>query len=101
MKFSDKEIRNKIESSLKACKYSKRKRQDIAFHMVDWLDDFSELYQFYRNPKKYKANEVEKLLLDCLVHVPNHIAAAAKLMTEIGVSDIFEVGAVEIDSGAK
>ena len=95
MKFSEEKIRNKIEHSLKVCSYSKRKRQDIAFHMVDWLDDFSRLYRFYRNPNKYKPEEVEELLMDYFVHVPNHIAAAAKLMIEIGVSDIFKVGAVE------
>jgi len=64
----------------------------------DWLDDFLRLYQFYRNPNKYKPEDVEKLLMDYLVHVPNHIAAAAKLMTEIGVSDIFKVGAIEKQS---
>jgi hypothetical protein len=29
-----------------------------------------------------------------LIHVPNHIAAAAKLYAGFPVSDIFEVGAV-------
>ena len=37
--------------------------------------------------------EVSQLLISFLVHVPNHVAAASKLYTDIPVTDIFGVGA--------
>lgn len=39
------------------------------------------------------ADAVVDLLYGFLIHVPNPAAAAGKLLTEMSVSDIFEVGA--------
>jgi hypothetical protein len=41
------------------------------------------------------ADEINSLLIKFLIHVPNHVAAACKLLTGIPVSDIFKVGATE------
>jgi hypothetical protein len=42
--------------------------------------------------------EVSELLIGFLVHVPNHVAAASKLYTDVPVTDIFGVGATSEDS---
>jgi hypothetical protein len=40
---------------------------------------------------------VNRLVLGFLAHVPNHLAAASKLLTGIPVTDIFGVGATSED----
>src|SRR5687767_6511528 len=66
---------------------------DIAFHLTDWLDDFEALYRFYADPSSLDDKRAQELLFRFLVHVPNHLAAASKLLTGIPVTDIFQVGA--------
>jgi hypothetical protein len=94
MSFELDKIRKKIELSLQSSgKYDKNTCKDIAFHMTDWLNDLDSLCQFYQNPEEYESPE--EILIKFLVHVPNHLAAAAKLMTGTGVADIFKVDSVE------
>ena len=71
---------------------------DVAFHMTDWLDDFTRFAQFCVEPSKWKDEEIEEMLLAFLVHVPNHVAAASKLLTGFPVTDVFGVGAVDNES---
>jgi hypothetical protein len=68
--------------------------RDVAFHMTDWLHDLSAYAEFCRDPDSYTHEQVNELLLALLIHVPNHLAAAAKLYADFPVSDIFNVGAV-------
>ncbi len=71
---------------------------DVAFHMTDWLNDLERFSQFCADPNKWKDEEIEEMLLAFLVHVPNHVAAASKLLTGLPVTDVFGVGAVENES---
>ena len=94
--MDQKQIEDAIKQALtKETDYSHEVIYDIAFHMTDWLQDLEEYHQFCTHPDKLSADEVHSLLLKFLVHVPNHVAAAGKLLTGIPVSDIFEVGATE------
>jgi hypothetical protein len=68
---------------------------DVAFHMLDWHDDLIELLRYFKNPDSLTAEQVNDLLMDFLIHVPNHLAAAKVLHTCMPVTDVFEVGAVE------
>lgn len=68
--------------------------QDVAFHMTDWLADLEAFVQSCQRPEDFSAGQVDQLLLKFLVHVPNHLAAAAKLYADFPVTDIFAVGAV-------
>ncbi|MBI5646780.1 MAG: hypothetical protein HY962_07590 [Ignavibacteriae bacterium] len=68
--------------------------EDICFHMTDWRSDLEMLASFFDAPNRYTDDEVVELLYIFLVHVPNHVAAAAKLLCGIPVEDIFDVGAV-------
>ena len=75
--------------------------REIAFHLTDWLDDLVDYHAFCEAPEKLSTQAIEKLLTDFLVHVPNHVAAASKLLTGIPVTDIFGVGATrEADESA-
>jgi hypothetical protein len=76
--------------------------RDVAFHMTDWLEDLSAFTEFCRDPESLTNEQVGRLLLAFLVHVPNHVAAAAKLYGDFPVQDVFGVGAVSLsrDAGA-
>lgn len=70
---------------------------NVAFHMTDWLEDLDAYVRFCADPGKLSDAEVSQLLTNLLVHVPNHVAAAAKLYTGVPVTDIFGVGAISED----
>ena len=73
--------------------------RDVAFHMTDWLNDLSAFVAFCGAPESHSAEQINEILLAFLQHVPNHIAAAAKLYADYPVSDIFGVGAVSASNG--
>ena len=68
---------------------------DIAFHMTDWIADLERFHAVCTTPDAFTAEEISDVLYGFLIHVPNHVAAAGKLLTGFATSDIFEVGAVE------
>lgn len=77
------------------CGMSDERASDFAFHMVDWADDLEELMGLYSNPGERTDEEISVSLHRILVHIPNHIAAAGKILTDLPVRDIFEVGALD------
>lgn len=97
MELNTSEIRQRLYEVLSHSNAygSEKEQQDIVFHMTDWIDDLKQWVEFCQNPSAMSNNEVEKVLTNFLIHVPNHIAAASKLMLNIPVRDIFEVGATE------
>jgi hypothetical protein len=87
-----------LEKALKKSKtYSQEECQDIVFHMTDWIDDLVELFKLYMNPDKYKNKKVVDILVDFLVHVPNHVAAASKLLLDQSISDTWNLGVADED----
>ena len=71
---------------------------DIAFHMTDWLNNLEAYVRFCAEPQSMSDEEISQMLTEFLVHVPNHVAAASKLLTGIPVTDIFNVGATSEDA---
>lgn len=70
---------------------SKQEAFDSGFHMVDWLDDLEAFYSFCQNPDSMTDSELDKMLTSFLIHVPNHLAAAAKIYADQAVSDVFGI----------
>ena len=50
-------------------------------------------------PDSLSSGEVNEMLLAFLTHVPNHVAAAAKLYADFPVTDVFGVDAVGRSEG--
>jgi hypothetical protein len=65
----------------------------FAFHITDWLDDLEAFRLFCGEPQAMTNEALHKLLVQFLVHAPNHLAAASKLFMDIPVTDVFNVGA--------
>jgi hypothetical protein len=72
--------------------------RDVAFHMTDWLEDLEAYSEFCRDPQALSREKAGKLLLQFLIHVPNHLAAASRLYADIPVTDVFGVGATTDDA---
>jgi hypothetical protein len=62
--------------------------RQVAFHMTDWLGDLTKYYEFCADPDRMSPSQINELLFSFLLHVPNHIAAASKLLTGAAVTDI-------------
>lgn len=94
------QIRSAIETALADDGFSERQQRDIAFHMTDWLSDLDAWVAFCRAPNQLPAADLSDLLMRNLIHGPNHVAAASKLMTGMSATDIFGVGVLDDDKDA-
>ena len=95
MAYDQAEITAAIEAAMRGSGLDAAPARDVAFHLTDWLDDLERLQRFYADPKGLASNEIADLLLQFLLHVPEHVAAAKKLATGFPVTDVFEIGALE------
>ncbi len=93
MTYDENKIREAIGMALKDLDMQPTDISDAAFHMTDWLGDLNHWNSFCEKPESLTGEEIQELLMSFLVHVPNHVAAAGKLITGIPVTDIFDVGA--------
>ncbi len=91
-------VRSAIEAALVAQGYDARVAKDVAFHMTDWASDFIGFREFADVPDSLTPEAIEDLVMAFLIHVPNHLAAASKLMLDVPVNDVFGVGATEESS---
>lgn len=88
-------VRERIQEAIQhTSELTASESADVAFYMTDWLGDLDRLVQFYSAPEQFSDQEIHRLLVNFLVHVPNHVAAGAALLADCPVSDIFQVGAV-------
>lgn len=60
--------------------------------MTDWDHNIDNLLRIYREPRRVSDDEIVQIILEFLVHVPNHVAAAKKLAGLGPIEDVFEVG---------
>jgi hypothetical protein len=72
--------------------------EDIAFHMTDWKENLLELMHVYESPGQLSNDEIRDIIIKFLAHVPNHLAAAKKLVGLGPIEDIFEVGVLSENS---
>lgn len=95
MAYDEAKINAAIDVAMRGFGLDAAAARDVAFHLTDWLDDLERLQRFYAEPEGGEPGEIADLLLQFLLHVPEHVAAAKKLATGFPVTDVFEVGALE------
>jgi hypothetical protein len=93
MKYKQDEIMNALRDALFEMELDPEKIDGAIFHMVDWLADLESWNKFCDNPKSFTAEEAGSMIINFLVHVPVHLAAASKLVTDSPVTDVFGIGA--------
>ena len=72
--------------------------EDIALHMTDWKENLEEIVRLYEQTDLLTNDEIQHIVLVFLAHVPNHVAAAKKLLGLGPIEDVFGVGVLEEDS---
>ena len=93
MAYDEYKITKSMTSALEDLGMESETIAEAVFHMTDWLNELAELHTFCENPESLSDDQLQDLLMNFLVHVPNHVAAASKLIADIPVKDIFELGA--------
>lgn len=88
---SEETVRKRIDDALRESVPDDATRADIAFHMTDWRTDLEEIIRLY-SEDEISGEEVENTVFGFLIHVPNHVAAAKKLIGLGPMEDIFGVG---------
>lgn len=84
------EYKSRLMSAL-ADRFDAQALPDIIFHVLDWDHNAAFLLAFALFPERFSDTELQEGVCSLLIHVPNHLAAAAKL-SGYPVQDIFGVG---------
>src|SRR5258708_2276009 len=71
--------------------------RDIAFHLTDWDHNLEEISRMYNQFPEMSDDEILRIIVKFLAHVPNHLAAAKKLMGLGPIEDIFGAGVLQED----
>jgi hypothetical protein len=85
-------LRRKLEEVFRAEGYSGRKASDLAFHMLDWLEDREDLWTLYRNLGRRDHEQILDCIIGFLVHAPHHLDAAKYLAGLGPPEDVFKLG---------
>ena len=90
-------LKNRIAAAFVANQLKPDVAKHIAFHMTDWKEDLEELVELYERVEQLSDEQIRKVVIGFLAHVPNHVAAAKKLIGLGPIEDIFEVGVLRED----
>ena len=60
--------------------FSAKTTRDFAFHLTDWIHDLRPFVHFLENPTKYSDDEIHKLIIAFLAHVPDHVKEASEML---------------------
>ncbi len=90
-------LRDRIAQAFASWKDQEGVGKEIAFHMTDWDHNLDDLIRLYESPKSITDDEILSIVIQFLAHVPNHVAAAKKLIGLGPIEDVFEVGVIRED----
>lgn len=71
--------------------------EEIAFHLSDWTENLEEISDIYNHGESMATDDIKRIVITFLAHVPNHVAAAKKLIGLGPIKDVFGVGVAEED----
>ena len=54
-------------------------KDEIAFHLTDWNGDAAFIVALLLFPERFSKEEIQDGVESCLIHIPQHILAAARL----------------------
>lgn len=71
---------NKVKEALLAEReMDEQTAYDIGFHLSDWHADAAFIVALHLFPERFTSEEIVAGTQQCLIHAPNHMAAAAAL----------------------
>ncbi len=87
-------IRDRVQSALMHEGFlSEAAAGEAAFHMTDWLADLADLNDLLAS-EAWVPEHAREVLMGFLSHAPQHLAAAARIVMDAPVEDVFKLGAV-------
>lgn len=93
------EVSEAIARAVRDSLIDEKSAKEIGFHMTDWKHDLELVLRLYEEGQELSSEEISATVHQFLAHVPNHIAAARKLIGYGPIEDIFGVGVFEDDAG--
>jgi hypothetical protein len=88
-------IRDRVQSALMHEGFlSEAEAGEAAFHMTDWLADLADLNDLLAS-EAWEPEHARGVLMGFLSHAPHHLAAAARIVMDSPVEDVFKLGAVK------
>jgi hypothetical protein len=87
-----KQISDRVANTFISSGMEESRAKELAFHMADWSNDVEELVNIWHNLDQIDDERLLDFIYQFLAHVPNHIAAAKKLIGLGAIEDIFNVG---------
>jgi len=91
-------LKGRIAQALTSSMGEPRIAGEIAFHFTDWADNVDDLVRLYEQAETLSDKDIRRLVILFLTHVPNHVAAAKKLIGMGPIEDVFGVGVLEEDN---
>ncbi len=71
--------------------------QEIAFHLTDWEENLEEINRIFNAEERVSEEYICRSMMRFLSHVPNHVAAAKKLIGLGPIEDIFNADVFKED----
>ncbi|MDQ3906746.1 MAG: hypothetical protein M3268_00195 [Acidobacteriota bacterium] len=92
-----KKISDRLTSAFVSSGMDESVAKEVAFHLADWSDDAEGLVDTWHNLDQVDDERLLNSIYRFLAHVPNHVAAAKKLVGMGPIEDVFNVGVVVED----
>ena len=86
------QLRCRFERALAKEGYGRQRATDIAFHLLDWMEQLEALHRLYQHADAQSDCEILVALIDFMVHAPHHINAAKFLIGLGAPDDVFGLG---------
>ncbi len=96
MFITNEQIRNRLTIVL-ADTLDEAVAKEIAFHLTDWKEDLDGFVEIYEREEFLSDEQISKIIFRFLAHVPNHVAAAKKLIGLGPIEDVFDVNVLKED----
>ena len=89
------QMQERVTRSLISIGIDAERAREVAFHMTDWKTDLDEWAAVWESPDAFDDEQLTDVVYGFLIHVPNHVNAAKKLLNLGPIEDIFGVGIFE------
>jgi len=97
MKDDTQSLSSRIVLAFESSDLGEEKVRQIAFHLSDCQEDLIEMAGMLTSASHQTDEQIRESIIRFLAHVPDHLAAARKLIGLGAVSDVFGVNALEDD----
>jgi len=67
-----------------------KQANETAFHLTDWLEELESFYLTVNECKTLTEQQISDNISNFLIHAPEHIVRASKIVTGLEIENIFD-----------